>query len=119
MYCLRCGRETEDEQSFCLDCQKDMAKHPVDPNAVVQLPVRRQHGPKKVAKRRMPPEEQVKVLKRRVRIYACLFLAALFVAVSLSIPLIRQYGKHNFQIGQNYTTVKPSTEPSVDAGLPE
>lgn len=119
MYCLRCGRETEDEQAFCLDCQKDMAKHPVDPNAVVQLPVRKQGAPKKAAKRRIPPEEQVKVLKRRVRIFTCLFLAALITAVSLSIPLIRQYGKHRFQIGQNYTTVKPSTEPTNVAGLPE
>ena len=118
MYCLRCGRETEEEQAFCLDCQKDMVKNPVDPNAVVQLPVRKQ-VPKKVTKRRIPPEEQVKVLKRRVRIYATLFLAALITAVCLSIPLIRQYGKHQFQKGQNYTTVKPSTEPTNVNGLLE
>lgn len=118
MYCLRCGRETEEEQAFCLDCQKEMAKDPVDPNAVVQLPVRKQRAPKKVTKRRIPPEEQVKALKRRVRIYACLFLAALIAAVCLSIPLIRHYGKNKFQIGQNYTTVKPSTEPTDGTGLP-
>ena len=49
MFCLRCGRETENEQAFCLDCQKVMAAYPVDPNAVVQLPVRKQNALKKTA----------------------------------------------------------------------
>lgn len=113
MYCLRCGRETEEDQAFCLDCQKDMAKYPIDPNAVVQLPVRKQSAPKKPVKRRVPPEEQVKYLKRRVRIYACLLAAALIAVAFLSIPVIRDYGKDKFQIGQNYSTVKPTTEPTV------
>ena len=113
MYCLRCGREPEEDQAFCLDCQKDMAKYPIDPNAVVQLPVRKQSAPKKPVKRRVPPEEQVKYLKRRVRIYACLLAAALIAVACLSIPVIRDYGKDKFQIGQNYSTVKPTTEPTV------
>ena len=70
MYCLRCGRETEEEQAFCLECQKEMAKYPVDPNAVVQLPPRKQAAPKKPVKRRVTPEEQIRLLKRRVRLYA-------------------------------------------------
>ncbi|MDO5545459.1 MAG: hypothetical protein Q4F81_06505 [Eubacteriales bacterium] len=119
MYCLRCGRETDEDQSFCLDCQKEMSKYPIDPNAVVLLPVRRQSPPKKPVKRRITPEEQVKLLKRRVRIYACLLAAALIAVVCLSIPLIRDYGKQKFQIGQNYSTVKPSTEPTVVETLTE
>ena len=114
MYCLRCGRETEEDQAFCLDCQKEMSQYPVDPNAVVMLPVRKQTAPKKPVKRRISREEQVKLLRRRVRVYACLFAAALITAVCLSIPLIRDIGKEKFQIGQNYTTVKPSTEPTED-----
>ena len=112
MYCLRCGRETEEDQAFCLDCQKEMSQYPVDPNAVVMLPVRKQTAPKKPVKRRISPEEQVKLLRRRVRVYACLFAAALITVVCLSIPLIRDIGKEKFQIGQNYSTVKPSTEPT-------
>ena len=119
MNCLRCGRETEEEQAFCLECQKEMAKYPIDPNAVVQLPVRKQVAAKKPAKRRVPPEEQIKVLKRRVRIYACLFLAALIAAVSLSIPVMRYYDKHRFQIGQNYTTVKPTAPPTESTVSPK
>ena len=113
MYCLKCGRETEDEQAFCLDCQKEMAKYPVDPNAVVTLPVRKQAPPRKPVKRKTPPEDQIRELKRRVRLYACLFAVALVAAICLSIPFIRDIGKEKFQIGQNYSTVKPSTEPTV------
>ena len=113
MYCLKCGRETDDEQAFCLDCQKEMAKYPVDPNAVVTIPVRKQAPPRKPVKRKTPPEDQIRELRRRVRIYACLFAVALIAAICLSIPFIRDIGKEQFQIGQNYSTVKPSTEPTV------
>lgn len=117
MYCLRCGREADEGQAFCLECQKEMAKYPVDPNAVVQLPARKQALPKKPQRRRITPEEQVKLLKRKVRIYACLFVIALIAAICLSIPSIRDFGKQRFQIGQNYSTVKPGTE-AADNGTP-
>ena len=110
MYCLKCGRETEDEQAFCLECQKIMAKYPIDPNAVVQLPSRKQSQPKKPVKRRATPEDQIKALKHQVRVLTCLLLAAVALAVCLSFPVIRNYGKQKFQIGQNYTTVKPKSE---------
>lgn len=112
MYCLRCGRETEDDQAFCLECQKEMAKYPIDPNVAVQLPVRRQAPPKKPVKRKILPEEQVKILRRRVRLFACLFAAALIAALCLAVPVIRDMESNKFQIGQNYSTVKPSTEPT-------
>ena len=112
MYCLKCGRETEDEQAFCLDCQKEMVRYPVDPNAVVMIPVRRQAPLKKPVKRKTPPEDQIRELKRRARLYACLFAVALVAAICLSIPFIRDFGKDKFQIGQNYSTAKPSTEPT-------
>ena len=110
MYCLRCGRETDDGQAFCLECQKEMANYPVDPNAVVQLPVRKPNSPKKAVKRKAPPDEQIKFLKRRLHLYACLLLIALITSICLSIPLIRYYGSQHFQIGQNYTTVKPTSD---------
>ena len=107
-------RQLMNSMKCCLNCQKVMSQYPVDPNAVVMLPVRKQTAPKKPVKRRISPEEQVKLLRRRVRVYACLFAAALITAVCLSIPLIRDIGKEKFQIGQNYSTVKPSTEPTED-----
>ena len=112
MYCLRCGKETEEEQAFCLDCQKEMAKYPVDPNAVVQIPVQKQSPPKKPVRRKATPEEQVRMLTRRLRICVCVLFAALVMIVILSVPVIRDYGKKQFQIGQNYSTVKPSPVPT-------
>lgn len=110
MNCLRCGRETDEDQAFCLECQKEMAKYPIDPNAVVQLPVRRQPQPRKPAKRRIPPEEQIRLLKLRIRLYACLLAVALIAVVCLAIPVIHGIGQQKFAIGQNYSTVKTETE---------
>ena len=112
MYCLKCGQETQEDQAFCLECQKEMAKYPVDPNAVVQLPTLKQAAPKKPVKRRTTPEEQIRQLKRRVRVYAGLLAAALIVAICLAIPIVRDLGKTKSQIGQNYSTVKPNTQPT-------
>lgn len=109
MNCLKCGKETEDEQAFCLECQKEMARYPVDPGAVVQLPTRRRTPVKKLAKRRITPEEQISTLRKRVRLYAGLFLAALVVIVCLAVPLTRELREERAQIGKNYSTVKPST----------
>ena len=67
----------------------------MDPNVVVQLPVRRQSAPRKSVKRRITPEEQIKILKCRVRIYFCLFLVALITAICLSVPVIRDFGKEH------------------------
>ena len=113
MYCLRCGRETEEEQAFCLACQKDMSRDPVDPNAVVHIPTRKQNPPKRLVKRRPGPEEQIRFLKRKLRVYMLLLAAAIALIVCLAIPAIRDYSGSKTQIGQNYSTVKPaSTEPA-------
>ena len=115
MYCLKCGKETLDDQAFCLECQKEMAKYPVDPGTVVQLPPKKQLSPKKTARRRFTPEEQVKILRKRVRLYACLFLAALIVIGCLCVPLVLQMRDERGQIGKNYTTAKPGTMTTVPA----
>lgn len=110
MYCLKCGRETDEEQAFCLDCQKEMTKYPIDPNASVLLPVRKQTAQKKPAKRRIPPEEQIRNLKRQAKLLGCLLIAAIALVICLMVPVFRSFGKQQFQVGQNYTTVKPKVE---------
>lgn len=112
MYCLKCGQETEEDQAFCLTCRKEMAKYPVSSNAVVHLPPRKQTQTRKPVKKRIPPEDQIRVLKKRVRLFACLFFASLLLAVCLSIPAIQHLGESRAQIGQNYTTLKPASEPA-------
>ena len=40
--CMRCGWEIEEGQVFCQDCLKEMSRYPVDPNTVVQIPLRKE-----------------------------------------------------------------------------
>ena len=119
MYCLKCGKETNDDQAFCLECQKEMAKYPIDPGVAVQILPRRQTTQKKTSKRRITPEEQVKILRKRVRLYACLFLAALIVVVCLCVPLVLQIQDERGQIGKNYVTIKPGTVPTIPVSEPQ
>lgn len=112
MFCLRCGKETHEEQAFCLECQKDMRRYPVDPGPVVQLPPRKQPTVRKTGKRRITPEEQVRSLRKRVRNYACMLLAALMIIICLTVALILNLGDERSQIGKNYTTVKPTVTAS-------
>ena len=69
MYCMKCGRETEEETVFCRDCLLEMEKYPVDPGTVVLLPRRKESVLiKKVPKRHIPTaEEQVTFLRKCMR----------------------------------------------------
>ena len=110
MYCMKCGREVEEGQVFCLDCQKEMAKYPVRPGTVVLLPKREDaHFPKKSqAKRRSgpTPEEQIKSLKRRLRVVTALLLVSLTLLAVLIYPTARVLlEERNLRPGQNYNAV--------------
>ncbi len=76
--CLKCGREIEEGQVFCNDCLVQMAKYPVKPGTAVQLPSRGSAAvSKKVHSRRRTkaaPEEQLKALKKRIRILSALLV---------------------------------------------
>ncbi len=86
MYCLRCGKDTQDENVFCQACIGTMEQHPIKPGTPVQLlhrpePVRRSKG------RQGPSlEEQLHSLKKLIFIMGLLLVvvtaalgAALFV----------------------------------------
>lgn len=44
MSCMRCGKETDENQVFCAECLADMERHPVKPGTPIQLPTRRESG---------------------------------------------------------------------------
>ena len=123
MYCMKCGREVEDEQVFCSDCLVDMEKYPVAPGTVVKLPTRKEPPPsrKPVSRRRkLTPSEQIPILKKRIRrliaalvVTVLLFLAALYPAVNF---FLRHY---DLRPGQNYTAITtddPNSPQSGDQG---
>ena len=114
MNCIKCGRETPAEQMFCEDCLLEMEKYPVKPGTLVFLPRRRDNTPpKKASKRRvLPLEDQVKVLKKRVRILAVSLAVCLALILAMLYPSIQYLMEDHLKIGQNYTTVVAPIAPA-------
>ena len=113
MQCLRCGRDLESQAVFCEACHRDMEAYPVKPGTVVLLPQYIQYNqPKRTPVRIVPPEEQIRKLKKRNKILvwiAAVSVAVAAVSIWVAISLFSEYdGK--FLPGQNYSTVGSKTE---------
>ncbi len=113
MHCLKCGRETAEDQVFCQTCLDIMAGYPVRPGAPVVLPRRQEAPPPKKQPRRrpLPPEVQKRNQHRRVRVLSVVSAIAVFLAVLFAIPAWRYVEENRPRPGQNYTVV-PSGEAS-------
>ena len=77
MYCMKCGKETQENQVFCERCLQVMDTYPVKPDVAIHLPNRNQPPVTKKPthrKRILKPEEQLVLLKKANR---RLFLAGL------------------------------------------
>lgn len=111
MQCMKCGREIPAGQVFCEGCLADMEKYPVKPGTAIQLPARREEPPvkKQPSRRRtLSPEEQVKVLKRRLWI-VCIILTLVLALLAGGLYLSLDYIRENFGKplpGQNYSTAE-------------
>lgn len=114
MACMRCGRETQEGQAFCLKCSHSMAAYPVEPDTPVQLPRRSNAAPpKKAPRRRVPtPEERVITLTHRVRHLTVAVLILLLLVIALAIPVVQNLTANHIRTGQNYTFL-PASEPTV------
>ena len=116
MNCLKCGRETQNEAVFCQDCLLEMDKNPVRPGTVVQIQ-RRKETPvvRKPPKRHIPAlEEQIKNLRKQVRILLILLIICIAAIVLMFRPTMHYVLDEHVEIGQNYSTVshaQPSTAP--------
>ena len=110
VHCLKCGLETEENQSFCQDCLLDMSKHPVDPNAVVLLPRRESNFPAKktVRRRAAAPEDRIHSLKRWNRVLILLLVLALLTCGALVYPTVQYLRRAPLRRGQNYTSLIPA-----------
>ena len=107
MPCLRCGRETENEQVFCSACEAVMARNPVNPNTVVTIPERSVRL--RTTPSRKPPkmEEDTDHLHRTIlqlRLWVCMLMAALMLCVAVLTWQELQRSKGP-AIGQNYTSI--------------
>ena len=116
MKCMKCGREISEMQVFCEDCLLDMEKYPIKPGTTVQLPKRTDSANAKKAHPRRrgnpSPEEQVKLLKKRICILVAALTAAVILIIALAIPAAEHLMEDNtFLPGQNYSAVT-SDEPA-------
>ena len=123
MQCMKCGRDLEAGQVFCAECQEVMAKYPVKPGTVVQLPHRSgENSAKKQQPRRrtIPLEDQIALLRQLVKKLVVALLVVILLFAGACYVAITQFLKnHNKQaLGQNYSvsqTVAESTAPSTDS----
>ena len=109
--CMKCGRETVDNEGFCAECLAEMEKYPVRPGMVIYLPRRREEpAPKKSHSRRKAapsPEEQVKRLKKLVhrQSVAIVVLILLLLAVGHFAGMYLLDATAEFLPGQNYNAI--------------
>lgn len=110
MYCMKCGKETKENQVFCDACLVIMDKYPVKPGTHIHLPQRpvSTAGKPVSRKRILTQEEQLQRLRRTVKSLA-LALVCSILALGLTIALlahtVTEY-RESASIGKNYNTVE-------------
>ena len=116
MSCLKCGRETAEDNVFCEACLENMAAHPVKPGIRVTIPKRPKSEPAHPVVKTQTPEEIIEKLHKRIGLLVVLILV-LFVGLCISVGVIAYHHattEHGgFGIGQNYSTEAPD---NVDHG---
>lgn len=110
MNCMKCGREIEEGQVFCIDCLKDMARYPIRPGTAVHLPKRpsymsiRRAVPKRKA---IPAEELVKKQRKLIRRMALALTILSLLAALLAYPAtVHLLENSDSIIGQNYSVIQ-------------
>lgn len=115
MNCIKCGRESKENQVFCDLCLEVMEKYPVKPGIAIQLPGKKEAPPKKVhVKRKQPPtpEEQILKLKKRLKRMIILWLVTLLLLAATIYPTVEYLTGHQILLpGQNYSTITDATQP--------
>lgn len=107
MQCLKCGKETKNEQVFCSQCLAGMEAYPVKPDVHIQLPKHADRElPKKNGKKRRAPsmEEQIAILRRRNRRLAAALLVMALLLGAVGYLLVRTaLSTEDIEWGKNYT----------------
>ena len=112
MKCLKCGRETD--QTFCESCRETMAKYPVKPGTIIQLPkdrsasyARHNQNWRPIISPEIRMEKQRRII-RRLSITVVVLLLLLIAACTTLLWALR--GSTQPPVGQNYSAVTKSTE---------
>ena len=120
MRCLKCGRETD--QTFCQVCREDMARYPVKPGTIIQLPKDRSssYTRRNQSWRAMiAPEVQIESQKRTIRRLSGAVAALVILIIGMGFVMFRMIRSTGQPpVGQNYSTVTRATDPTEDATEP-
>ena len=88
-----------------MDCQAEMSRDPVKPGTPVFIPVRGDSGARKQPRRRAPSaEDQLKALRKQVRLLAALLAVAVLVIALLTVPAWKYLFEQRVLPGQNYSS---------------
>ena len=110
MNCMKCGRETAEDQVFCPVCLEEMENHPVKPGTVVLIPSRNnEEEVRKILHRKKPlptPSEQIlrlkkQLLRTRIALALLLLLCGLLCFAVGRVAIEWDSGR---MLGQNYST---------------
>ena len=107
MACLKCGKKTKDEQSFCPRCLEVMENYPVKPEVHSQLPNRPEVIVKKAPrKRRVLSYEEATVLwRKRTRRLAAAVLVLIILLGAATFLLVKDWlTQEQLPAGQDFTT---------------
>ena len=105
--CLKCGKETRNEQVFCSQCLAVMERYPVKTDVHIQLPKQTERDlPKKSGKKRrtLSQEEQILILRKRNRRLVAILLAMALLLGAAGYLLVRAtVSTEDTELGKNYT----------------
>ena len=110
MYCLKCGKNTQQRQVFCQECLQVMEQYPVAPGTTIQLPQRESaQGTKKTpAKPHKTQSEIILQMRSTIRwLSVTLGILVVLLGVVAGMLVYQLYADaHQPPIGRNYTTVE-------------
>ena len=117
MLCLKCGKETAENQVFCDDCLEVMQAYPVKPGTAIHLPHRElpSHEKKPSRRQEAPQADQLSQLRVLIRCLAATIavLSVLLCATAAMLihTLDRDSAFPGSAIGRNYTTADSGNQP--------
>lgn len=114
MQCIKCGKDTPENQVFCESCLQVMDTYPVKPDTAFYLPNRVSPTSKKTSRKKtLPVEEQLantkKVIRRLRLLSIILALLLVFVSSTLVYQMTRPQQQEDPVSKKNYTYASEAT----------
>ena len=109
MSCLKCGKETQNEQVFCAQCLAVMEAYPVKPDARIQLPHRASPSAKKGGRKRRPlsAEEQLSAMRvKQTRLKWAVALLVILLCALVALLVYLWLKPDSLEWGKNYIVDK-------------